>query len=200
MYNSTGRMGSTPILIFLVMSVSLFTANIPAYGQEEIGGWQTYVDPAGRFTLYYPPDLQAQGKENFLSSTDLTLGNPDFPREFKITVTYNDDDTSLSQYIENLETSPKNYLLGVEKELKSSYQNYNLVSDTLDSDELYGFPTVSNTVDYTDHLGESGRMMNTLAIINGKGSFMFSYSNSIDRFDGYLPTVNQILESVVILK
>jgi hypothetical protein len=170
------------------------------FGQTSVDNWQTYVDPAGRFTLFYPPDLQAQGKENFLSSTDLTLGSPDFPREFKIAVKYNDDDTSLLQYANNLEISPKNYLLGVEKELKSSYQNYNLVSDTLDSDELYGFPTVSNTVDYTDHLGESGRMMNTLAIINGKGSFIFSYSNSVEKFDQYLPIVDQILKSIVILK
>jgi hypothetical protein len=117
-----------------------------------------------------------------------------------IAVKYNDDDKSLSQYVENLEISPKNYLLGVEKELESSYQNYNLISDTLDTDELYGFPTVSNTVDYTDHLGESGRMMNTLAVINGKGSFIFTYSNSVEQFDQYLPIVDQILKSVVILK
>ena len=192
-------MRSIPTLIFLVMSVSLFVANISAYGQEDIGGWQTYLDPGGRFTLYYPPDLQAQGKENFLSSTDLTLSSPNLPREFKITVTYNDDDTALSKYIENLEISPKNYLLGIENQLKSSYQVYNTVTDTFDSDELYGFPTVSNTIDYTNHLGESGRTMNTLAIINGKGSFMFSYSNSVDKFDEYLPIVNQIIKSVVIL-
>lgn len=187
-------------VIFFVICMFSLAANIPAYGQEDLGDWQTYVDPAGRFTLYYPPDLQAQGKENFLSSTDLTLGSPDFPREFKITVTYNDDDTSLSKYIQNLEISPENYLIGIENQLKSSYLTYNTVSGTSDSDELYGFPTVSNTVDHTNHLGESGRTMNTLAIVNGKGSFMFSYSNSVEKFDEYLSIVNQILKSVVILK
>ena len=201
LYKSYIRMIVQPKLAYLMIFVVAFSSSAPvAFGQTSEDNWQTYIDPAGRFTLFYPPDLQAQGKENFLSSTDLTLGSPDFPREFKIAVKYNDDDSSLSRYIENLVISPKNYLLGVEKELKSSYENYNLASDTLDSDELYGFPTVTNTVDYTDHLGESGRIMNTLAIVNGKGSFIFSYSNSVEKFDQYLPIVDQILKSVVILK
>lgn len=186
--------------VFFLVCIFLISAIIPAYGQQDIGGWLTYVDPAGRFTLYYPPDLQAQGKENFLSSTDLTLGSPDLPREFKITVTYNDHDTSLLQYVQNLEISPKNYLLGIEKQLKSSFQTYNMVGDTSDSEELYGFPTVSNIVDYTNYVGESGRSMNTLAIINGKGSFLFSYSNMVEEFYQYLPIVNQIMKSIVILK
>src|SRR5215510_11559410 len=109
------------LTIFFLVCASLFPATISAYDQEDIGGWQTYVDPAGRFTLYYPPDLQTQGKENFLSSIDLTLGNPNLPREFKITVTYDDDDTSLFQYVQNLQILPEDYLLGIEKELKPSY-------------------------------------------------------------------------------
>jgi len=200
MYNSSRRIQSMAIPVFFLVCVFLISAIIPAYGQEDVGGWRTYVDPAGRFTLYYPPDLQAQGKENFLSSTDLTLGSPDLPREFKITVTYNDHDTSLLQYVQNLEILPKNYLLGIEKQLKSSFQTYNMVGDTSDSEELYGFPTVSNIVDYTNYVGESGRSMNTLAIINGKGSFLFSYSNMVEEFYQYLPIVNQIMKSIVILK
>jgi hypothetical protein len=42
--------------------------------------------------------------------------------------------------------------------------------------------------------------MNVLAIINGKGSFMVSYSNTVEAFYEYLPIVNQIMKSVVILK
>jgi hypothetical protein len=53
---------------------------------------------------------------------------------------------------------------------------------------------------YHKILGESGRTMNVLALINGQGSFMFSYSNSVEAFYEYLPTVNQIIKSVVILK
>jgi hypothetical protein len=188
------------LTIFFLVCVFLFAATIPAYGQEDIGGWQTYVDPADRFTLYYPPDLQAQGKENFLSSFDLTLGNLNLPREFKITVTYNDDDTSLLQYVQNLQILPEDYLLGIEKEMKPSYQTYDTVGETSDSEELYGFPTVSNIIDFTNYVGESGRTMNTLAIINGKGSFLVSYSNTLEEFYQYLPIVNQIMKTVVILK
>ncbi len=201
MYNCYIRMRSQLLSIYFMTAVILFAANLQAaHGQDAIDGWQTYVDPAGRFTVFYPLDLQAQGKENFLSSIDLTLGNSSYPREFKITITYNDDDSSLLQYAEGLELSPQNYLLGLENQLKQSYQVYDLVSDTSNSDELYGFPTVSNTVDFTNHNGESGRTINILAIINGKGSFMFSYSNTVEAFYEYLPTVKQIMKSLVILK
>ena len=201
MYNCYIRMRSKLLSIYFTIPIILFAVNVQAaQGQDAMEDWQTYVDPAGRFTVFYPPDLQAQGKENFLSSIDLTLGNSSYPREFKITITYNDDDSSLLQYAEGLELSPENYLLGLENQLKPSYQVYNLVSDTSNSDELYGFPTVSNTVDFTNHHGESGRTMNVLAIINGKGSFMVSYSNTVEAFYEYLPIVNQIMKSVVILK
>jgi hypothetical protein len=172
----------------------------PTFGQDNLEVWQTYVEPAGRFKVFYPPDLQAEGKENFLSSVDLNLDNPNFAREFKITVMYNDDDSSLLNYAQGLEISPGNYLLALEDQLKSSYQVYNLLDEPSISNDLYGFPTVSNTIDFTNHLGESGRTMNLLAVINGQGSFMFSYSNSVKAFYEYLPTVNQIIKSVVILK
>jgi hypothetical protein len=171
-----------------------------AFGQTSVDDWQTYVDPAGRFTLFYPSDLQPQGKENFLSSVDLTLANTNYPREFEITVTYNDDDTSLLQYANSMEISPENYLTALENEVKLAYQKYSLVNDISDSDELYGFPTVSNIVDFTNHNGESGRTMNVLAVINGQGSFLFSYSNSVEAFNKYLPTANEIIKSIVILK
>jgi hypothetical protein len=201
MYNSYIRMGSKPLSIYLAAPIILFAVNIQAaYGQDAIDNWQTYVDPAGRFTIFYPPDLQAQGKENFLSSVDLTLGNPNFAREFKITITYNDDDSSLVDYVNGLQISPENYLLAIENQLRPSYQVYNLLGQPSNSDELYGFPTVSNTVDFTNHLGESGRTMNVLAIINGQGSFMFTYSNTVEAFYEYVPTVNQIMKSIVILK
>ena len=115
-------------------------------------------------------------------------------------MTYNDDDKSLVNFAQGLEISPDNYLLGVEEQLKPSYQVYKVGTKFLRSENVYGYPTVSNTVDYTNYLGESGRTKNVLAIVNGKGSFLLSYSNSLKAYNGYLPTVNQILKSIVILK
>ena len=170
------------------------------FSQVNLDNWITYDDPAGRFTIFYPPELQAEGRENFLSSVDLTLGNPNFAREFKITVTYNDDDQSLINYAQGLEISPERYLAAIEDQSRPSYQTYNLVDKPANTDSLYGFPAVTNTVEFTNYLGESGRTMNVLAVINGKGSFLFSYFNSNESFNKYLPTVNQIIKSVVILK
>ena len=47
----------------------------PSYGQIEMNNWQTYVDPDKKFTLFYPPGWTTKGKENFLSSIDLTMTN-----------------------------------------------------------------------------------------------------------------------------
>jgi glutamine amidotransferase-like uncharacterized protein len=102
--------------------------------------------------------------------------------------------------LKGAEISPDNYLLSLEQQLKDSYQIYNVGAKFLHSENLYGFPTVSNTVDYTNYLGESGRTKNVLAIVNGKGSFLLSYSNSLEAYNGHLPTVNQIIKSIVILK
>jgi hypothetical protein len=173
-----------------VIAGFLLIINIELTYAQNIENWQTFTDPAKRFILFYPPDLQIKGRENFLSSVDLTLGNQNFPREFKITVTYNDDDKSLLNYAQGPEISPDNYLLAVEEQLKPSYQVYDVEAKFLQSENLYGFPTVSNTVDYTNYLGESGRTKNVLAIVNGKGSFLLSYSNSLKAYNGYLPTVN----------
>jgi hypothetical protein len=183
-----------------VIAGFLLIINIELTYAQNIENWQTFTDPAKRFILFYPPDLQIKGRENFLSSVDLTLGNQNFPREFKITVTYNDDDKSLLNYAQGPEISPDNYLLAVEKQLKPSYQVYDGGAKFLQSENLYGFPTVSNTVDYTNYLGESGRTKNVLAIVNGKGSFLLSYSNSLEAYNGDLPSVNQIIKSIVILK
>jgi hypothetical protein len=193
-------MRNTVILLVTLFSIFLFILNIESIYAQNIEKWQTFTDPAKRFILFYPPDLELKGRENFLSSVDLTLGNQNFDRAFKITVTYNDDDKSLLDYVKGQEISPDNYLLAVEEQLKPSYQVYNVGTKFLRSENLYGFPTVSNTVDYTNYLGESGRTKNVLAIINGKGSFLLSYSNSLEAYNGYLPIVNQIIKSIVILK
>jgi hypothetical protein len=189
----------------IVVGVTLFSIffcvlNIESIFAQNIENWQIFTDPAKRFILFYPPDLELKGRENFLSSVDVTLGNQNFDRGFKITVTYNDDDKSLFNYAQGLVISADNYLLAVEEQLKPSYQVYNVGTKFLRSENLYGFPTVSNTVDYTNYLGESGRTKNVLAIVNGKGSFLLSYSNSLEAYNGYLPTVNQIIKSIVILK
>ena len=151
-------------------------------------------------SFYFTLRLEIKGRENFLSDVQLTLGNQNFDRGFKITVNYNDDDKSLLNYAQGQDISLNNYLLAMEEQLKPSYQVYNVGTKFLRSENLYGFPTVSNTVDYTNYLGESGRTKNVLAIVNGKGSFLLSYSNSLEAYNGYLPTVNQIIKSIVILK
>ncbi|MEP6575957.1 MAG: hypothetical protein ABJB85_05970 [Nitrososphaerota archaeon] len=190
------------ILLFVV--IVLFPAfsilSIQTVFAQSIEDWQTYVDPAKRFMLFYPPELHIEGKENFLSSVDLTLDNTGFAREFKITIMYNDDDASLVDHAQGLQISPEKHLLAVEDQLKPSYQVYNLGARVAHSSDLYGFPTVSNTIDYTNYLGESGRTKNILAVVNGKSSFLFSYFNSQDAFKEYLPIVNQIVKSIVILK
>ena len=186
--------------IFALISLVLLFLNIGSTYAQNIENWKTFTGPAKRFILIYPPDLELKGKENFLSSVDVTLGNPNFGREFKITVTYNDDDKSLVSYAQGAEISPDNYLLGVEEQLKPSYQVYNVGTKFLRSENVYGYPTASNTVDYTNYLGESGRTKNVLAIVNGKGSFLLSYSNSLEAYNGYLPIINQIIKSIVILK
>lgn len=181
-----------------IISIFLFILNIESIFAQNIENWLTFTDLAKRFILFYPPDLEIKGRENFLSSVDVTLGSPNFDRGFKITVTYNDDEKLLSNQGQDI--SPDTYLLAMEEQLKPSYQVYNIGAKFLRSENLYGFPTVSNTVDYTNYLGESGRTKNVLAIVNGKGSFLLSYSNSLEAYNGYLPTVNQIIKSIVILK
>ena len=188
------------VLRITLFSISFCILNIESIYAQNIENWQTFTDPAKRFILFYPPDLEIKGRENFLSSVDVTLGNQNFDRGFKITVTYNDDDKSLLNYAQGQDISPNNYLLAMEEQLKPSYQVYHVGAKFLRSENLYGFPTVSNTVDYTNYLGESGRTKNVLAIVNGKGSFLLSYSNSLEAYNGYLPTVNQIIKSIVILK
>ena len=188
------------VLGVTLFSISFCVLNIESIYAQNIENWQTFTDPAKRFILFYPPDLEIKGRENFLSSVDVTLGNQNFDRGFKITVTYNDDDKSLLNYAQGQDISLNNYLLAMEEQLKPSYQVYNVGTKFLRSENLYGFPTVSNTVDYTNYLGESGRTKNVLAIVNAKGSFLLSYSNSLEAYNGYLPTVNQIIKSIVILK
>ena len=193
-------MHNTIVLGVTLFSISFCILNIESIYAQNIENWQTFTDPAKRFILFYPPDLEIKGRENFLSSVDLTLGNQNLDRGFKITVNYNDDDKSLLNYAQGQDISLNNYLLAMEEQLKPSYQVYNVGTKFLRSENLYGFPTVSNTVDYTNYLGESGRTKNVLAIVNGKGSFLLSYSNSLEAYNGYLPTVNQIIKSIVILK
>ena len=64
----------------------------------------------------------------------------------------------------------------------------------------YGFPTASDIVDYTKYNGQTGRMLNILGIVNGKSSFLLSYSNNKQAFYKSLPIFSEIAKSVVILK
>ena len=93
-------MRNTLIVLELpLFSIFLFILNIESIYAQNIENWQTFTDPAKRFILFYPPDLELKGRENFLSSVDVTLGNQNFDRGFKITVTYNDDDKSLLDHV-----------------------------------------------------------------------------------------------------
>ena len=161
--------------------------------------WQTYVDPDKKFTLFYPPGWITKGKENFLSSIDLTLTNPNATKPFQITTTYIMNDSSLN-YTGNEIIVPANNLRNLEGQLKGAYQQYIVVAKGSPAYSIYGFPTASDIVDYTKYNGQTGRMLNVLGIINGKSSFLLSYSNDKQAFYKSLPIVSEIMKSVVILK
>ena len=129
----------------------------------------------------------------------MILTNPNASRQFKITVGYVANDSSLN-YKGNEEIVPYNDLRNLEQQIKPAFQIYNVVQNNSESYNLYGFPTAGNIIDYTKHGGESGRMLNVLGIVKGKNSFFVSYSNNVEGFYKYLPTVNQIINSTVILK
>lgn len=65
---------------------------------------------------------------------------------------------------------------------------------------IYGFPTASGIADYTKHSGESGRILDVQAIVNGKSTFLLSYSNTVEGFYKSLPIVEDIVKSILILK
>ena len=85
------------LIVMPVLESVFFTITLQhGYGQNEMNNWQTYVDPDKRFTLFYPPGWTAEGKENFLSSIDLTLTNPNSTKPFQVTITYFVNDSSLN--------------------------------------------------------------------------------------------------------
>ena len=171
----------------------------PSYGQIEMDNWQTYVDPDKKFTLFYPPEWTTKGKENFLSSIDLTLMNPNSTKPFQITITYNMNDSSLN-YSGNEIIVPANNLRNLEGQLKEAYQQFTVVGKGSPAYSVYGFPTASDIVDYTKYNGQTGRMLNVLGVVKGKSSFLLSYSNSKQGFYKSLPIFSEIAKSVVILK
>lgn len=165
---------------------------------EQIENWQTYVDPEKRFTLFYPLGWTAKGKENFLSSTDLTLTNPNSTR-LKITITYIINDSSLN-YTGNQIIVPENNLVNIEEQFMPIYQQYSIISKDSSRYNVYGFPTASDVANYIKHNGETGRVLNILGIIKGTNSFLFTYSNSIQAYYKYLQTIGEIIKSIIILK
>ena len=102
----------TPILFF-----AIFVLFQSSYGQLDVDNWQTYVDPAKKFTLFYPLGWITKGKENFLSSIDLTLTNPNATKPSQITITYIMNDSSLN-YNGNEIIVPANNLRNLEGQLK----------------------------------------------------------------------------------
>jgi hypothetical protein len=87
-----------------------------------------------------------------------------------------------------------------EEERKPTYLLYHNLGKNPTVYSVYGFPTASDIADYTKHSGESGRSLNVLAIINGKNTFVLSYSNSIENFYKSLPVIDEIIKSILILK
>src|SRR6476659_9056944 len=183
-----------PTLYFEIFSLSLQ----PSYEQSDVNNWQTYVDPDKKFTLFYPPGWTTKGKENFLSSIDLTLMNPNSTKPFQITITYIMNDSSLN-YSGNEIIVPANNLRNLEGQLKEAYQQFIVVGKGSPAYSIYGFPTASDIVDYTKYNGQAGRMLNVLGIIKGKSSFLLSYSNDKQAFYKSLPIVSEIMKSIVIL-
>jgi hypothetical protein len=185
----------TPILCFAIFVLYLQLT----YGQLNVDNWQTYVDPDKRFTLFYPPGWTIKGKENFLSSIDLTLTNPNATKPFQITITYIMNDSSLN-YTGNEIIVPANNLRNLEEQLKVEYQQYIIVGKGSPAYSVYGFPTASDIVDYTKYNGQNGRMLNVLGVVKGKSSFLLSYSNNKQAFYKSLPIVSEIMKSIVILR
>ena len=84
------------IIVMSILYFAIFSLYLqPSYGQLDANNWQTYVDPDKRFTLFYPPGWITKGKENFLSTIDLTLTNPNSTKPFQITITYVMNDSYL---------------------------------------------------------------------------------------------------------
>src|SRR6476659_1908448 len=188
-----------PLIVMTVLESVFFTIILQlGYGQNEINNWQTYIDPDKRFTLFYPPGWTTKGKENFLSSIDLTLTNPNATKPLQITITYIMNDSSLN-YTGNEIIVPANNLRNLEGQLKGAYQQYIVVGKGSPAYNIYGFPTASDIVDYTKYNGQAGRMLNVLGIIKGKSSFLLSYSNDKQAFYKSLPIVSEIMKSIVIL-
>lgn len=185
----------TPILCLAIFELYLQ----PTYGQLNVGNWQTYVDPDNKFTLFYPPGWTTRGRENFLSSIDLTLTNPNATKPLQITITYIINDSSLN-YTGNEIIVPSNNLRDLEGQLKGAYQQYIVVGKGSPAYSVYGFPTASDIVDYTKYNGQTGRMLNVLGIVKGKSSFLLSYSNNKQAFYKSLPIVSEIMKSIVILR
>ena len=187
-------------LVISTLSCAIFALFLqPSYGQIGMDNWQTYVDPDKKFTLFYPPGWITKGKENFLSSIDLTLTNPNATKPFQITITYIMNDSSLN-YTGNEIIVPANNLRNLEGQLKGAYQQYIVVGKGSPAYSIYGFPTASDIVDYTKYNGQTGRMLNVLGIVNGKSSFLLSYSNNNQAFYKSLPIVSEIMKSIVILR
>ena len=53
-----------------IISISLLILNIESIYAQNIENWITFTDPSKRFILFYPPDLELKGRENFLSSVE----------------------------------------------------------------------------------------------------------------------------------
>ena len=188
------------LVVIPILSFAIFVLYLQsAYGQLNVDNWQTYVDPDKKFTLFYPPGWTTKGKENFLSSIDLTLTNPNATKPFQITITYIINDSSLN-YSGNEIIVPANNLENLEGQLKEAYQQYIVVGKGSPAYSVYGFPTTSDIVDYTKYNGQTGRMLNVLGVVKGKSSFLLSYSNNKQAFYKLLPIVSEIMKSVVILR
>jgi hypothetical protein len=185
----------TALLITMALLCSSVTANVFA----QIESWQTYVDPQKKFVLNYPPGWTAKAKDNVFSSIDLTLTDTISSRPFQIAISYFVNDSSLSS-AGSQHILPVNGLRNLEEQIKPAYQLYSIVNIDTSAYSIYGFPTASNTVDYIKHSGDDGKLVNIFAVVKDESSFFVSYSNSKHEFSKLLPTLKEMIGSIVILK
>ena len=167
-----------------------------AHAQELAG---SYKDPDGRFMIFYPSGWEVNERTDMFSSTDVAFIEPNSTNPIKISITYIINNSMLN-HTDNEKIVAEKDLATIENQQKPAFKQYNLVKHGSPKYSIYGVPTASHIIDYSTYSGGSGRILNVLGIVNGKSSFLLSYTNSKEAFYKTLPIAVQMLNSILILK
>jgi hypothetical protein len=167
-----------------------------AHAQELAG---SYKDPDGRFMIFYPSGWEVNERTDMFSSTDVAFIEPNSTNPIKISITYIINNSMLN-HTDNEKIVAEKDLATIENQQKPAFKQYNLMKHGSPKYSIYGVPTASHIIDYSTYSGESGRILNVLGIVNGKSSFLLSYTNSKEAFYKTLPIAVQMLNSILILK